>query len=108
MCLKELIKLNKYMKKTSFILLLSVILVCCGQNKKQSAYEIFNKHMEKNIEVCAELLRSNGWDSIVARDTCSYLLNLAFERDSTFVFMSGQEMENFLKNLTADIQNKGL
>jgi hypothetical protein len=86
------------MEKILFITILCAILIGCGQNNKQSAYEIFNKSIERNIEVCVALLCSNGWDSISARDTCSYLLNLAFARDSTFVFKSGKEMESFLKN----------
>lgn len=81
------------MKSLFFITLLFI----CGCTNKPNltSREAFDKYYDANIKRCTESL--TGVDSIKAVRVCSCKLDKLYKLDSTFVFMEGKELNDFMK-----------
>ncbi len=98
-----------YMKainsKIVVLFLICAIFFGCRCKKTETSKDLFEKHYEKNIKVCMDVMTKSGRDSIKARELCSCMLQTAYNIDTSFVFMSGEESVNFFKINYSKIKN---
>lgn len=76
---------------TIFILIFSV---SCGNPKQTNCREAFEEYYEKNIE--AFISTQPDVSPEIARKRGECMLNKLYYIDSTFVFMSGKELDEFI------------
>ncbi len=77
--------------------IVGVLLTGCNK-KKETKKELFERTLEKNVSVCAELTTQHGnVDSAVARSFCKCMLTKSFEIDSNFITLQGRELQDFVK-----------
>ncbi len=85
------------MKRFTWALLVSVafVLAACGSNQA-SCQKIFEENYETNLQRFVDQQIETGVSPELARKRGEYVLNKAFEIDSTFVKLSPTQMDVWL------------
>ncbi|MDR0832656.1 MAG: hypothetical protein LBN93_00460 [Candidatus Symbiothrix sp.] len=85
------------MKMFKFIkisLVFFVLLFGCTKKTHQSSYF---EQRDTNIAACVSAMIAQGIDSIEAEELCPCLLDVAYSMDSTFITLTEQERQDFLR-----------
>ena len=84
----------KNLIKTAFVCLIIMFIGC--NRKSKSCSDLFVEHYNKNIKSCVDVFVENGIDYSIALDKCSCCLNELFAIDSTFVYLEGKKLNEFI------------
>lgn len=79
------------------VTLLFVFTGFAGCKSPKSNRQLFLENLEKNIDICAEPIINKGVDTATARRICRCMLEFQYEKDSTFMQMSEEEYNQFIK-----------
>ena len=71
------------------------LLTGCGEPRKESCRELFEKYYETNLQAFVRTMPEA--DPAVARRKGEYLLNRLYELDSTFVLKRGRELDSLIR-----------
>ncbi len=88
------------MKKIIIALIVSLAIYGC-HNRKRTCRELFDEYYDINMKRC--IIAMNGVDSLKAAKICACMFDKLFELDSTFVYLSPKDMEEYVNENASNI-----